>query len=155
MGGKLQVKSQEGKGSTFYFYVSFDIDNNYNVSDADLQISDEKIQNKNVKILVAEDNPINQKLISKLLEKLELKAEIVNNGEECFEKFKTNKFNIILMDCQMPIMDGYLATKNIREYEKEQKLTRLPIIALTANAIAGTKEMLIEEVGILLKILKS
>ncbi|MDD2886934.1 MAG: response regulator [Aliarcobacter sp.] len=90
------------------------------------------------KILVAEDNPNNQKLIDILLEKLGLQVAIVANGEEAVEKYKQDKFDLILMDINMPIMDGLNATKEIRKIENEYY--KIPIVALTANSIAGDKE---------------
>ena len=90
------------------------------------------------KILVAEDNPNNQKLIQILLEKLGLQVVIVANGEESIDKYKQEKFDLILMDINMPIMDGLNATKEIRNIENEYY--KIPIVALTANSIAGDKE---------------
>ncbi|MDD2895271.1 MAG: response regulator [Aliarcobacter sp.] len=90
------------------------------------------------KILVAEDNPNNQKLIDILLGKLGLQVVLVANGEEAIEKYKQEKFDLILMDINMPIMDGVNATKEIRKIENDYY--KIPIVALTANSIAGDKE---------------
>jgi len=84
-------------------------------------------------VLVAEDNSINQKLIHRLLLNMNLNVTIANNGLEAFEFYKKNRYNIILMDIQMPIMSGIEATKNIILYENEKALLHTPIIALTAN----------------------
>ena len=84
-------------------------------------------------VLVAEDNPINQKLIDRLLLNMKLNVTLANNGLEAFELYKKNRYNIILMDIQMPVMSGIDATKEIIMYEKEKTLTHTPIIALTAN----------------------
>ena len=91
------------------------------------------------KILIAEDNLNNQKLIQILLNKLGLESTIVSNGEEAFFEYKREKYDLILMDINMPIMDGLSATKEIREFEKDLNYN-IPIIALTANSIAGDKE---------------
>ncbi len=96
------------------------------------------VEQFNGKILVAEDNPNNQKLIQILLEKLGLQVVIVANGEESIDKYKQEKFDLILMDINMPIMDGLNATKEIRNIENEYY--KIPIVALTANSIAGDKE---------------
>ena len=89
-------------------------------------------------ILVVEDNPNNQKLIEILLSKIGVKTVIVSNGEEAVESYKKERYDLILMDINMPIMDGITATKIIKDLEKE--LYYIPIVALTANSIAGDKE---------------
>jgi len=86
-------------------------------------------------ILVAEDNPVNQKLTVRLLEKAGNRTDIANNGEEVLEKLKENSYDLILMDVQMPVMDGLQATQRIRSNEKKDK--HIPIIALTAHAMKG------------------
>jgi len=91
-------------------------------------------------ILVAEDNEANQELIKILLLKYGLSFELANNGKEAFELYKKNRYDLILMDEQMPIMDGNIAVKNILNYEKLNDLTHTPISALTANVIKGAKE---------------
>jgi CheY-like chemotaxis protein len=96
------------------------------------------IKKLNGKILVAEDNPNNQKLIEILLLKLGIKSIIVSNGEEAVESYKKDKYDLILMDINMPIMDGVTATKIIKELEKDYY--KISIVALTANSIAGDKE---------------
>ena len=92
------------------------------------------------KILVAEDNLANQELIKFYLENLELDFTIKDNGLEALEEYKKNKYDIILTDINMPIMDGVEAFKQIRLYEKENNIEQTPIIAITANAIKGDKE---------------
>ncbi len=91
------------------------------------------------KVLVAEDNPNNQLLISLLLEELGLDIDIVDNGEEAYKLYKKNKYDIVFLDINMPIMDGLNALKLIRKYEEENKLFT-PMVALTANSIIGDKE---------------
>jgi len=97
------------------------------------------------KILVAEDNFINQKLIKQVLLRYGVEVELANNGLEAFEKRKSNHYDLIFMDIQMPVMDGIEATHEIINYEIEEKLTHTPIIALTANALNGDKERFLEE----------
>ena len=93
----------------------------------------------NGNILVAEDNLNNQRLIQILLNKLGLNSTIVSNGQEAVDIYKREKYDLILMDINMPIMDGISATKHIREFEKELNYSTA-IIALTANSIEGDKE---------------
>jgi len=98
------------------------------------------------KILVVEDNIINQKLIKNILEGMGLEVEIANNGLEAFNKRKeNNKYDLIFMDIQMPVMNGVEATHEILDYEKEENLEHIPIVALTANALKGDRERFLEE----------
>ena len=95
--------------------------------------------------LVAEDNIINQKLIKHILEESGLKVEIANNGLEAFEKRRNKEFDIIFMDIQMPVMDGIEATHEIIDYEEDEEVPHIPIIALTANALKGDRERFLSE----------
>ena len=97
------------------------------------------------KILVAEDNFINQKLIKQILLRYGVSVELANNGLEAFEKRKNEQYDLIFMDIQMPVMDGVEATHEIVNYEIEEKLTHTPIVALTANALNGDRERFISE----------
>ena len=96
------------------------------------------------KILVAEDNANNQLLMKLILEELKLDVTIVDNGKLAIEKYKQYKYDLVLMDINMPLMDGIEALKHIRAFEEKQKVYT-PIIALTANAIDGDKEKYIEQ----------
>jgi len=91
-------------------------------------------------VLVAEDNIINQKLIRHILEETGLTVDIANNGLEAFEKRRNNDFDLIFMDIQMPVMDGLEATSEILDYESDEEVKHVPIVALTANALKGDKE---------------
>ncbi len=91
-------------------------------------------------VLVVEDNPVNRLVISKMLEKFSVHITSVNDGGEAVGIVKRKKFDIIFMDCQMPNMDGYEATKIIREIEKANRQEHTPIVALTANAVKGDAE---------------
>ncbi|MFN7729286.1 MAG: ATP-binding protein [Bdellovibrio sp.] len=90
-------------------------------------------------VLLVEDNPVNQLVARMMLERMNYRVSIANNGQEAVEKFKENRFEFILMDCQMPVMDGYAASIEIRELQKLRSY-HTPIIALTANALKETKE---------------
>ncbi len=96
-------------------------------------------------ILVAEDNEINQKLIRKILENLNFNVTTVANGQEAVDARKDGEFDLIFMDIAMPVMDGVSATKEILEYEKNEKITHIPIIALTANALKGDREKFLND----------
>ena len=91
-------------------------------------------------VLVAEDNPINQELVQHMLTKLGCSVRIVENGEEAVSAASQGGIDLIFMDCQMPVMDGFAATQAIRVEEAGRGLARLPVVALTANAIAGDRE---------------
>ena len=88
---------------------------------------------KGFKVLVAEDNPVNQKLMVRILENMQLNVALATNGEEALEHCRHTRFDIIFMDIQMPVMDGLEATKKLIAYEKEQGERHTPIIALTGN----------------------
>ncbi|MGD9164009.1 MAG: response regulator, partial [Chromatiales bacterium] len=92
------------------------------------------------RVLVVEDNPVNQAVVKKILEKAGLSPVTANDGVEALEVLRNEQFDVVLMDCQMPRMDGYEATEAIRSREMRQGLTRLPVIAMTANAMSGDRE---------------
>jgi len=90
------------------------------------------------RILLAEDNPVNQKVARGALEKMRCTVDIVNNGAEAIDAWSTRQYDLILMDCQMPVMDGYQATRTIRS--REPAARRIPILALTADAMSGAEQ---------------
>ena len=100
---------------------------------------DRKVALEEASILLVEDNLINQKIVILSLEKLVKNIDIANNGKEALDKFGTTNYDLILMDIQMPVMDGFLATKKIREIEASTN-SFTPIIAITANAMSGDRE---------------
>ena len=91
-------------------------------------------------VLVVEDNPVNQAVVKKMLEKAGLSPVTANDGVEAMEALRNEQFDVVLMDCQMPRMDGYETTEAIREREEHQGLMRMPVIAMTANAMSGDRE---------------
>ena len=95
---------------------------------------------RRLEILLAEDNPVNQKLACKLLQNMGHSVTTTQNGKEALEAFKNNKFDVILMDIQMPDMDGLEATGAIRIHEKDHNSGHIPIIAMTAHAMSGDRE---------------
>jgi PAS domain S-box-containing protein len=92
------------------------------------------------KILLVEDNPVNQRVAQRTLQNLAADVTIANNGAEALERIAAGNFDAVLMDCQMPVMDGFTATKRIRELELSRGARRLPIIALTANVMSEDRE---------------
>jgi len=88
-------------------------------------------------ILVVEDNPVNQQVAVGMLEKLGFEADVVSNGREALDRIAKGEISLVLMDCQMPVLDGYAATTLLRASESELNTTRLPVIALTANVMQG------------------
>ena len=107
-----------------------------------LEAATTSIQGRNVHVLVAEDNPINQKLMRLLLGRLGYRVDMVSNGAEALQAARSVPYDVILMDCQMPEMDGYEATRRIREVETAAR--RSIIIALTANVFANEREKCIQ-----------
>jgi len=95
-------------------------------------------------LLLAEDNIVNQKLAVKILEKYHHTVQVVENGLQALEAVKNKRYDVILMDVQMPVMGGFEATAKIREYEKDAGLPRTPIVALTAHAMLGDREKCIQ-----------
>ncbi|NCB11888.1 MAG: response regulator [Erysipelotrichia bacterium] len=102
------------------------------------------IKKFNGKVLVAEDNSANQELISYILEEMGIEFTIKSNGLEILNEFKKESFDLILMDINMPVLDGVETFKQIRIYEKENNLGKTPIVALTANAIKGDKQRFLD-----------
>jgi two-component system sensor histidine kinase/response regulator len=92
------------------------------------------------KILLVEDNPVNQRVAQRTLQNLAAEVTIANNGAEALEHVCASTFDVVLMDCQMPVMDGFTATRRIRELESSRGSKRLPIIALTANVMSEDRE---------------
>lgn len=132
MGGLIKVESTLGEGSRFCFQLPFKIADN---TDETVTLSEACISTEDrlLNILVAEDSKINQMLISQLLQKKNWTVDIAENGKEVLSKLEDNNYNLILMDIQMPEMDGYEAARIIR-LKEVFTATHIPIIALTANA---------------------
>ncbi len=91
-------------------------------------------------ILIAEDNAINQKVIERMVQKLGYRVQLVSNGREAIEALARSSYSLIFMDCQMPEMDGFEACRQIRRLNAATASTRIPIVAITANAMKGDRE---------------
>lgn len=141
MGGKISLQSQLGVGSDFMVELNFDY------KEKQATMIDEQNTNipSEISILVAEDNPINQKVVTMTLKIMGLKCEIAKNGLEAFEMYKEKRHQIILMDMQMPVLDGISATEKIRGFENLETIDDPAfIVALTANAFIEDKQRCIE-----------
>jgi len=101
---------------------------------------DEVVSDSQVHVLLVEDNVVNQKLAARMLEKVGCKVDVADNGKVAIDHWQENNYQMVFMDCMMPVMDGYEATREIRLQEALSGLDRTPIIALTANAMEGERE---------------
>ncbi|MBT8343342.1 MAG: response regulator [Sulfurovum sp.] len=147
MGTELEVESEEGEGATFFFVITMKVDTKASISveKKENAVVEKKQNFDDINVLVAEDNPINQKLIKIVLENFGLKVTLASNGQEAYEARVNDRYDLIFMDIQMPVMSGVESTHSILEYEKENGVEHIPIIALTANALPGDKEKYMSE----------
>ncbi len=138
MGGELNVVSAPQQGSTFTFSLPLAQNHERTAPASSVEAS----LRPGVRVLLAEDNKINQRLALKLLSKLGCNAVAVSNGSEAVAALNNAEFDVVLMDCQMPLMDGYEATRAIRGLSPE--LSGIPVIALTAHAMEGDRQRCLE-----------
>jgi PAS domain S-box-containing protein len=142
MNGSVGVISSPGQGSTFW--VKLPLECHSNSAPAVRNVSAIRSSSGGTHILLVEDNPINQRVTLGFLRRLGWEVHIAENGLAAVELCKTKRFAVVLMDCQMPEMDGYAATRQIRDWEKSVELPPVPIVALTAHAMHGDKDRCLE-----------
>jgi CheY-like chemotaxis protein len=136
--GTITLESEQGKGSIFTITIPF----NFALKPNNNKVIGNETRNLNhIKILLVEDNKMNQVVVNQLLKKWNASTKAANNGYEALDLLVEEDFDLILMDLQMPEMDGYEATKKIRE---QKKWNKIPIIALTADAFPEIKKQALE-----------
>jgi signal transduction histidine kinase/DNA-binding response OmpR family regulator len=144
MGGQIRVESEIGKGSTFSFCLPFLIGKSLEKNTITLV---NETQEAALRILIAEDEPVNRTVLSRMLEKKGHKVIVAHNGLAALDLYKNNRFDVILMDIQMPVMDGIEAVKQIRKLENNNSYglnpPHIPIIAVTAFSLIGDRERFI------------
>ena len=157
MGGAIGVRSEVDRGSTFWFTAVFEKRTKIalspeNQTKTEIESAAERIDTteasqkhkRKMRILVVEDNPVNQKVAQALLAKLEMRSDVAANGYEAVKALQTTPYDLVLMDCQMPEMDGYEATRIIRLPESRALNPAIPIIAMTALAMKGDRDRCIQ-----------
>jgi CheY-like chemotaxis protein len=143
-GLKINLSSKRGVGSEFSFNMEFPVSTEIAVEKTVMETADvEESGLKCLKVLIAEDNMVNVMLMKKLLSKWEITPTIAENGERAVEFMQYGNFDIILMDLQMPVMNGFDAANEIRKMADPKK-ANIPIIALTASAMADIKDKVCE-----------
>jgi PAS domain S-box-containing protein len=141
MNGSIGVESEPGLGSVFWFTVKLKKASQQSLPGKETAPVFNSRVSKKIHVLLAEDNLINQKVATYSLQQMGFTVEIANNGLEAVEKFVQSKYDLILMDVQMPELSGFDATRRIRSLENSSGHgARIPIIALTANAMKGDME---------------
>ncbi len=143
MGGEIEFESAPGAGSNFYFTLPFERQATDEVSlelaaSVLRPVAQKRRPRRSFRILLVEDNPVNQMVASKQLELLGYKADTADDGLQALEALAANDYDLVMMDCQMPELDGYEATRRIRQRESDKKHT--PIVAMTAHAVKGDRE---------------
>jgi CheY-like chemotaxis protein/anti-sigma regulatory factor (Ser/Thr protein kinase) len=150
MGGELGVNSEPGRGSQFWFTVNMSRPSVTSVETTPFDYTGAHPEirpiGQQLRVLLAEDNPVNQEVGRLILEGLDCQVEVVEDGQRAVEEFFSERYDLIFMDCQMPEVDGYEATRMIRTRETmdQDRNGRVPIIALTAHALEGDREICLE-----------
>jgi len=155
MGGEIGVSSGSDQGATFWFTVRF---RKADGIEAPLQIQenmrkkaalmastiarhvDDVPRYRDIRTLLVEDNPVNCLVVEAILAKLGCQVTVASDGQEALDSYQAEPYDLVFMDCQMPVMDGFEATQAIREWERRNVRPRTPIVAVTANALDGDRE---------------
>lgn len=165
LGGKISIESTQGNGSRFWVDIPFGHASEMTESEeiaqpilereSEIKSEHKKYKNKkeaqntldqkqkadSIDLILAEDNPVNALIAKTMIAQMGLNVKHVPNGKQAFDEISSGKpYKLVLMDMHMPIMDGYEATKSIRQWEKEQSTPPIPIIAMTANTLAGDRD---------------
>jgi len=146
MGGQIGVYSQPGQGSCFWFEVPLPVIQENAPEETTAQPSGSALNSHEldgVRVLLVEDNPVNQKVAIRMLQKLGCVVELAENGQQALEKLERASYDIVLMDMQMPVMDGLTATRLLRQREQQTSHHQV-VIALTANAMQTDRELCLE-----------
>ena len=144
MGGRIGVESEPGQGSVFWCELDFP------VATMGRQGEEQKAEATQAEgalqghILLVEDNKVNQMVAAKMLDAMGLTVDLAENGEKALAALAGKHYDLVLMDCQMPVLDGYQATRAFRAQEEAKGEKPLPIIAMTANAMQGDREKCLE-----------
>ena len=140
MGGKIEIESEQGKGTTVTVFLTFKRFENKVIEKKEEKLPEISLEGK--RVLLAEDNEINSEIASEMLREVGISTEVVTNGEECVNALLSHSagyYDLVLMDVQMPVMDGYEATRTIRRFQDKDK-RMIPVIAMTANVFEEDKE---------------
>jgi hypothetical protein len=139
MGGEIGADSVPGHGATFWFELPFDVSSVRLKQAERAELNVEFSKDKPPVILVVEDHLVNQKVVTSLLQKMGCRFEVANHGGEALERMKTQNYDLVLMDCHMPVLDGYETARQIRSGGVVLN-PKIVIIAATANVTSGEKE---------------